>query len=385
MFPQTSNEPASDSASPVTPASQLNAAGPAPVATPPAAAPVAAATPPAGSDKKKWIIIGSALAVVLIGGAVSAMWWTSPEKSLSDAMSVNNLVQGGTVKGDIVVTPSDGTPVTIGFDSQYRGFVTKTDLSIKASMGAVKFDITGGFATTANKSLLFKVNDVRNTINSFAGAGNKEAIDQYYGKLINKVDGKWVEVTEADLKDATKDSGSDLSCVMDKTSKLINDKAFLKEASDLYKKNAYISIKEKLGSEKIDGRDSNHVVLAYDKTKAEAYGKALEETSAVKDLRSCVKDSGSSSSSTSSSDTATPKMEVWVDKWSHKITKVMMTQDDKGTSVKFTAVLNYNDTQKVDTPKADTQFKDLKTDMEELQQQFAPSATTTQSITLDSI
>ena len=118
---------------------------------------------------------------------------------------------------------------------------------------------------------------------------------------------------------------------MDKTTKLINDKAFMKEAADIYSKNAYFSIKDKVGSEKVDGRDSNHIVLAYDKTKAKAYGEALEKTNGLKDLKSCVKDADKDPTSSVTDDSAaTPKIELWVDKWSHKVNKIVVSQDQDG-------------------------------------------------------
>ncbi len=322
-------------------------------------------------SKKAIIAVVAGLIVLLGGGAAGALWWTSPEKSLSDAMSATELPQGGAIKGDFVVTPKDGKPVTIAYDTKYKGFVNKTDLSVKASMGAIKLDMSGGVATTANKSVLFRVNDIRDTINSFA-QGDRAMIDEYYGGLLDKIDGKWVEMTEADIKDATKDSGTDFSCVMDKTAKLMQDKAFLKEASDIYKKNPIFSIKEKMGSEKIDGRDSNRVLLAYDKAKDKAFGDALEKTAAVKELKSCIKDTDTKMED-KKDDTKTPRIEVWIDKWSHKINKMMVVQEDNGTTVQMTTVINYNNSQKVDVPKADTQFKDLKSEIEKLQQDFSPT------------
>lgn len=87
--------------------------------------------------KNKRIVISTVavLAALLVGGVASAMWWTSPEKSLSDAMLVNEFPKGGTAKGDILVTPKEGNAVTIAFDSKYKGFVSKTDLGVKNGYG----------------------------------------------------------------------------------------------------------------------------------------------------------------------------------------------------------------------------------------------------------
>jgi hypothetical protein len=354
-----------------------------PMQTPPVVGSSAMVAPPRKSRKKLLIITGAVLGVLLIGGTASAMWWTSPQKAFDDATSLNQaLPKGGTVKGSIVVTPAGSPEVTFDFDTKYATNKMNTDLALKVNAGAVNLNLTGGVAYEADKSMFFKVNDVRKTITTFAGSSSG-AIDQYYGGLIDKIDGKWVEMTSSDLKDLTKDSGADLSCATSTFTKLTTDQSYLKELSAMYDKNKYISIKDVVGSEKIDGRDSMHYTLAFDETKMKAYESAVKSSKFMQDFKKCVTNESSESTSLESSP-APQGFEIWVDKWSHKITKVMLTSDSEGTAVKMTAVFGYNDAQAVTIPKADTQFKDLKSEVESLQEMFAP-ASSTEEFSLDSI
>lgn len=341
---------------------------------------IAPVTPPAKASKiqellhNKKLVVSAAIAVVVLGAATAgAMWWTSPETSFNNATTSTAFSKGGTVKGTLTVKPESGSDVSLDYNTQYAGLVTKTDLSFKTKMGAVKLDINGGIATTANKSVLFRINDIKDTVNSFAG-DSSDAVDQYYGSLIDKIDGRWVEVTESDMKELTKDSDADTSCVLDKGTKLINDKKFLSEASDIYKKNPYLLLTEKKASEKIEGRDSNHVVVSYDTKKATDYSKSLGGLQSLKDLKTCFKDSDPFQDVATGESVNSPRIELWIDKWNHKVNKFIVTQQQDGTTTTLSGVMTYNDAQKVDVPAAQTKFSELKTEVEAIQEDFAAPA-----------
>lgn len=342
----------------------------APADTPPVAPMTAPKSTQPKFDKKKLIIAASVLVALIAGGVASAMWWTGPQKSLDDAL-LSDFPRGGIVKGTMEVTPNASPAMTFDFDSKFSGITTNTAMGVNADLGMMKLKLDGGLATDANKNVYFRINNVRKTIESFAG-DNAPLVEQQYGGLINKIDNKWVQMTESDLKDLTKDSGADMSCVVDKLSTMTRDKKYSDELKKVFSNNKYITIKDNVGSEKVDGKDSHHLVLNVDKNKMKSYGDAMKNTTFFKDVSSCFKNK---EDALKSEDTTTGdvKYELWVDKWSHKINKIMMTTDTDGTAVKLTATMTYNDAQKVDTPKADTQFKDLKTEIESLQEQVSPA------------
>ena len=338
---------------------------------------------PSKSSKKKWVIIAAALVVLLGGGAAGALWWTSPQKAFDDATSSYDLPESAGVKGSMVVTPSGGPTVTIDMNSKYAAMKSNTDLAIKMNAGAVNINLTGALATSDTKSVYFKINDVRKTVESFAGS-SAPMIDQNYGGLIDKIDGKWVEITEADMKDATKDSGTDLGCISETLGKITRDKSYLKDLYALYEKNKYISVKETLGSETINGKDSHHYVLALDKSKMQSFDKAMQESRLAKELKKCIGDEEAALPLSAESVDGVPKMEIWVDKWSHKLTKLVMTQDQEGTSVKLTATVDYA-AQNVTMPKADTQFKDLLKEAQDLQPMLTPAGASGSGVDLTQI
>lgn len=342
-----------------------------------APAPTDPITPP--KKTKKPLIIAAAVVVALAASATAgALWWSSPQKAFDDVTGAQTSIKGGTLKGSMTLTPSSGTAVKVSYDSKFNGKATNTALEVNADAGMMKFNMTGGLATDTSNNVYFKLNDVRKTMTSFAGE-NASTFEQYYGSLIDKIDGKWVEVTAAELKEQAKDSGVDTTCAMDKVGGIFEKPSYQKEFSDLYSKNKFMSIKETLASETINGHDSHHYVLAVDKSKSESYQKAIKETQWFKDFKSCYTDQTQADEAFSTSDsavttTADPKIELWVDKWTHLPTKFAVTQDQDGTKVMIEGVLTFSDTQAVETPKADTQFKDLQKEIESVQQQFQTSS-----------
>ncbi len=326
---------------------------------------------PANSKKKLWIGLAAILVVLVAGGAAGAMWWTSADKVFNDAMYDANYPKGGELKGAIEVSSDRNPTVTMDYTSRFQGMKTNTDLGVKLNAGMMNINMTGGIATDTDKNLYFKVNNIKKTIDSFAGTSSA-AVDQYYGDLIKKIDGKWVRMTQSDLKEATKDSGYDMSCMADTIGK-ISQKSYTDEFVKLYKDNPYMTLKDTVGSESINGADTYHYIASEDQAKSKAFAKAMKETAFYKELRGCVaaekRDEFDKSADSSNSDKKQPntKYEVWVDKWSHKLKKFLVTVDENDTKVKFSGTMTDNDSQKVDTPTADTEFKDLKTEVEKLQ------------------
>ncbi|MFZ1812625.1 MAG: hypothetical protein WAU02_03885 [Candidatus Saccharimonadales bacterium] len=326
-------------------------------------------------SKKLLITVGAILVVLIGGGVAGALWWTSPQKAFSDAMPTHELPTSAAVKGSIVATPASGPSVTVDFTSKFNSGKSYTDLGFKVNAGAVNLNLTGAVATSDTKSVFFKVNDVRKTIESFAGS-NASAVDQVYGNLINKIDNKWVEVTESDMKEVTKGAGVDISCLTNTLQKVTTGRSYISESYDLYQKNAYLSVKETLGSESVNGKDSHHYIVTVDKTKMKEFDKALEASKLGAELKKWTTKDTSTMESVTNDAASTPKFEIWVDKWSHKLTKFVMTQDQDGTNVKLTATVDYA-AQSVTMPKADTQFKDLQSEIQKMQQQFTPAEAST--------
>lgn len=364
-----SNQP-QDQAAAVNPSGNVVQPEPVPPATP---AMTSADYPAVASKRsKKPLFIALAVLLVLVsGGVAGALWWTGPQKTFDDAFNPSiSMPKGGTAKGSIVVTSSTGPGVTVEFDTKVRGLATNTSLAFKVDAGAMKVDISGGVATDTNKNLYFKINDVRKTVNAFAG-GNSDMIDQYYGSLIDKIDGKWVQMTEADLKEATKDSGTDMSCVLDKIAKIEADKSYAEDTAQIYSQNKYFSIKETLASEKIDGQDSHHYKVAIDKAKEESFNKVMRNSKLMKEIKKCVTDPSSLDEESSRVETSSdPTIEVWVNKWTHRLNKLVVSDDQSGLSAKLTVNIGYDDNQPVDVPKASTQYKDLQKEIESVKQQF---------------
>lgn len=342
----------------------------------PAVAP--AAPSPVASKKapNKKLLLGGVAAVVvaLIAGVSVYAWWNSPEKVFNDAIYGSTAVPYS-VKGNMKVSQSSGPGATIEFDGKMADKKFYVDTSTKVDAGMMNFNLKASLAADANKDMYFRVQDVRKTVQTFAG-DSMDAIEQYYGDVINKVDNKWVRITSADVKDMTKDSGADVTCMQDTLISVLEDKSLQSELKKVTqdKNNQYASIKEVVGTEKVNNRDSIHYKISIDATKYKSYTKAIGETSLMKRLESCVKDQSEIEDINSINESDMPTIELWVDKGTHHMSRMMMTSKSgqSDTSATLDATFGY-DKVPVDMPKADTEFKDLKQSIEQLQSQMSPS------------
>lgn len=348
-----------------------------PVPTPPSASSEVVA---GGASSKKPLLIGVAAAViaVLAGGyAAYALWWNAPTKVVDDALASVVMAKNGTANG-VMTIASEGSPsFNFAFDSKTIDQKSETTLNASTKVEGKDYKLNAALVTDKD-SYYVKVNDLKKTLTSIYGDSQVVSL---FDPIVSKIDGKWVVITPDDVKRL---SGSDtasnkeMTCVQNVLQGIKSNKNQQNELADAYQKNRFIVVKESKGVESIDGVQSNHYVLNVDEAKAKSFGTALKKTSVFKAVDDCVAEDLAKSTDDAENKTtsgSTPTVELWVDMWSHKPTKLKITSDSK-ESTKFTFESKFKFDTKVDiaTPKADTTVKDIETEINNLQQQFTVPA-----------
>jgi len=178
-------------------------------------------------------------------------------------------------------------------------------------------------------------------------------------------------------------------CSKEIQTKMDDDSSYMEEIVELYKNNIFIVVKESLGSK--DG--SLGYVIEGDEDKAKSFAKGIESTKIYKEYRDCLpasdresldeyfddidkEDETDDTFKTEESDTD-GSVEVWVDRWSHKLTSIKVIADTKSSSAETSFKIEVNTRIGADVeykaPENPLTIKEIKKDIEAIQQEFSQS------------
>lgn len=294
------------------------------------------------AGKKKMFIIGGIIAAVLViigggGAAAYTLWYQNPDKVLGDAlvnaMSAKSIIYTSNL--DIKLkqsSPAAPSSLTLSLDGK-GSYENGSQLDVKLQTTIDKKDVTlsGSGILDKDQNLYFKVNDVKKTLND---VGYGAAMPPEYASVISEVDGKWIKISADDMKTTDKELSKAQTCISDAIKKLQEDKSETKELLDLYKKNPFIVVKDKLGSK--DG--SLGYAIDIDKDKSKSFGEGFKDTTIYKELDKCDTsksgdvDSDFTPTSDDVSDTSGAKFEVWVSRFGHQLTNFKTTFEPTDTT-----------------------------------------------------
>lgn len=307
------------------------------------AVPVLGGVPVQPSSKKKWLplaIVGGAL--MLLGGSASAYYvgvYQNSDKVLFDAY--NNLLSAKHIQMDGITTVDMDS--LFGFKLESIELASKADTSpgmamdVKVKMVVMSEDITvGGKAMyTSNGDLYFQMNGLRDAMKSTESIRGGQAMDY---SAFDPIENQWVKITPAYIKEQDEASGKQYQCFVGTLAKH-KDKRIDPDMA-LFKKNQFITKEEDLGSK--DGRIGYKLKL--DEVKFKDYLKSLEETGAVKDMKKCTDSTEDllDDSTIPTDRDSKVTVNVWIDRWSHKLEVVEQTSSTSGSDFKLSTTGKYN-------------------------------------------
>jgi hypothetical protein len=356
-----------------------------------------AATPPAfggtlapakKSNRKKFIIIGAIVGVVALitGGSVAAynLWYQNPDKVLGDAL-VNTLkaktvVYTGSFDIDYKAKDSasgssdEATRVSVKVDGKSATTAGEVNIAVETTFEGKEYKISGSGLVDKDANIFVKVNDVKKLLSSLPEeSGVKyDQLPSYITDIVDKVDSKWIRISADDIREFSEDYAKKQTCVEDVFKKLQDDKELGNELLKVYKDNKFIVVDEKLPAK----NGSLGYVVDVDRSKSKDFSKAADKTKFAKELQKCFKFSSDSSSTKSDDSDTKTRVEVWVDRWSHQLTKVSFTAEDDEADGMFVVEPKFNQSVTVDAPKDFVPLKELKKDIEDAYAQYMSEAMT---------
>jgi hypothetical protein len=325
---------------------------------------VVATTP---KKSKKPLIIGLIVAAVIVllgGGSVLAynVWYQNPEKVVTDALMNAATAKTSTYVGNLKVEGNDVKTV-IDLTTKQSAATGSLDAKVTMTLAGKDYTVNGSALFDGSGDLYFKVEKLASIAAEYKTqfglleASQSSLID----KLVAKIDGTWVKVSSADLKDYSATTATATTCVTDAVKKFKDDKAATSEITNLYQKNPFIVIDKKLGEK--DG--SFGYTIKSDIAKTKAFAEGLKTTKIYTAIHDCDNSFTIDTSSITDSKTAsTGSTEVWVSRWSHQFTKLTVSDTSEGTTTTGMLTPTYNQPVEVATPASSTTLKQLQSDVE---------------------
>lgn len=353
-----------------------------------ASAPVVSAMDPSGVPPKKGkkaLIIGliaAGVAALLVGGSALAynFWYQNPDKVVSDA--IVNAITAKTVSatGTLEVESED---YTVKIEASAKNSIeANAHVAVKVTYAADGMSVTvdGEGIYSSDGDLYVKLNDAKELAASIEEQSDGQLSFEVFSGVIEKIDGNWIKIGKGDLGDFSEDYEKSRQCVADISKQLDEDSAFVRqvenEIQDLYKKNQFIIVGDKLGSRTINGQGSLGYSLSADPEIADTFFTEFANTEIGQRLKDCdesIDFSDIVSEDAKKDDGTETEAEIWVSRFGHYITEVNLKADEDGT--KGNIVINpvFNKDEAIEIPANAIPLSELQADIEKAYEEYYAS------------
>ncbi|HEX7483674.1 MAG TPA: hypothetical protein VF281_00830 [Candidatus Saccharimonadales bacterium] len=309
---------------------------------------------------KIFLFGGVGLIILLIVLAlIYSYWYQNPKKVVSDGIMNALNAQSVAYKGSYVAKA--GSDITVEFNGGAAIKGGNADLKLTIVSLGKKYTLDGSGLLNDKGDIYFKVKNIDELVQNYRKAVPATS-QPLFDKIVAKINDKWIKISSEDLKSYSLEVATAQRCIGETFKKAQGDSKLKSEVVDIYKKYPFIVIDKSLGSK--DG--SLGYLMNIDQTKAHSFSIAFQKTTIYKILRACDKNFSlnvGESASGQKMNQNTP-VELWVNNWTHHITKIVASDKQKTTSL--TVVPRFNQPVNVVTPTDATTLEQLQKDVQEL-------------------
>ena len=323
--------------------------------------------PPKKSRKKLLIGLLIGLLLVLIGSAIAvyALWYQNPQKVVTDA--IVNMIKSETMtyqgSGEFTAKSEDEfiEAITVTMD----GKNTRTDglmnVSVSLKSGNTTRDFSGAGLLDKDSNLYIKIDDVAGIINGAFGMLGE--LPPEVKKVVDSMEGKWVRISADDLGEVDETYKEQQQCLAGVVDKLETDENLMREVSDVYKANQFITIVNELGM-----RDGNlGYELSGDRESFKGFVAGLKDTTVYRELQACDDEFELDPEDIpeATEDDTSFTFQVWISQFGHELREATLTVDDKESESTISVRPTFNEPVTVEAPAEFIPFNELLDDFNE--------------------
>lgn len=331
------------------------------------------APPPAPKRKKgKLIAIIVAVVVALLGvGTVLAyfLWYQNPDKVVTDG--ILNAMQAKTATYTATIDSNDESKMRLIVAGKANEAAMSADLDFTMTSGGKNVAVKGGAVVEFKGDMYVKVANASELVTTFLdgalGGGASAEVAQPINDFASKINDKWIKISAEDTKSLSQETSETQKCTQDAMAKFQQDKAMTAEIGRLYEKNRFITIVKDLGEQ----NGSKGYELKEDNAKLKAFVLGLKDTQIYKDLNACDKSiviDEKDLSSLDKSEEATTTTELWVNTWTHQITKLSVKSNEADNKSTMVVEPVFNQTVSIDIPRDTKSVNDVMVEFQKMQE-----------------
>lgn len=347
------------------------------IATAPVIASGNASSKPRKISKKLLVSIIALIAVFVLGGSAYAayVWYENPQKVLTDSILNTLTAKTSIYSATLTIEESSAGKATVDITSKVSAdSIVSLEARLTYSVQDETFSIKGAVQNDSDGNLYVKfeqltdlVTKVKSTLATEISSYPKTTLA--VESFVEKINGKWIKISASDLATYSSDASEAQTCTNDVIDKFQGDITQIKEVTDLYQDNQFIIIDKQVGLK--DGKYD--FMIKNDKEKTRSFIKGLQDTKIYKALHDCD-GSLTLSSSDVLPDTELDNngtVEIWIDMWSHQISKIDVESKTGGTKTSLIINPQFNQDFKISTPTDSVTLKQLEEYINEVTDAFS--------------
>jgi hypothetical protein len=338
-------------------------------------------TKPSGFSKflkNKKLVIGVIVAILIVvvgGGSTYAYvsYFQNPQKVITDSL-VNAFTAKTSIYTGTIISDSSGVKVTVDITTKTNSLTGSFDAKVTVVANGKTYIVNGSALYDQSGNIYFKVQNLADII-AEAKSGMailpSSPISVAVDKIVAKIDGVWVKISSDDVKQFSAETASSQTCINDTIKKFKDDKVAITELADVYSKNQFIVVEKDLGQK--DG--SLGYQIKSNNTVAKTFAEGLKGTKVYKSLNDCDKTFVVDTSTMNIADDLTGggTINLWVNMWSHQITKIELNSNSDGSKLSATILPKYNQSVTISPPSETISLAQLQTYIDELTSSFSES------------
>lgn len=352
------------------------------------------AAPKKGNKKLIFGILIAVIAVLVSGSSIAfAAYYSSPEKTLLDA--VENGLNAKTVitKGSFVAKSKDQGELSVAFTAQSDNpnFASSLDAKVKIKTKEINIELQGAGLAAQSGDYYFKLTNTSKLLDEALKSelGKAYASQPQYAPLVakltafmKKIDGRWIKVDKSDISEYSAEYKKYQACYKKVIKTFYDTPSQQKEIVNVYSKNPFLTITSTGENKTINGQDSVAYTIKTDVKKSYAFGEALEETKVVKEFKKCDSTENDDSSDyeykpdekefkQQQKEADKVDVKVWISRWGHELQKVDLSYKDETTTMSGSATFDTKTKPDLKAPSKYLKAKDLAKELEEIYTQAA--------------